>query len=473
MAQDQTNEKDQVLIARDNESGKIGAVTGLNEDGTPKMTDVKSAKLSDLVKFNIRQNPLEAFMSNFLRQCKNPTVFSFFKVDAENYDKEGVVMGEMLKDPDKNKAMLADREVKPEVGDVPKNRPIDESKIDWAEMKERWGIDKDQLEKSGDLREMLFNRKSALVTIITTVGDKVQPVDARLSFQTDDNGKVNLVPHLIHKYPNLNEEYNGYKFTDEDKENLRTTGNLGKIVDLVDKSTGEVIPSYVSIDRYTNEMFHCPAASLEIGDTIGKTKLTNQELAFLKTGMAIPNKEIVGKNGRTYYATLQVSAERRGVEFVPKQRTHKVTQDNGKKQEQTSAEKQENGQKRSTWLTNDGNIKRLKQWNKVPLTEQQQNDYASGGVAKLDQMVDDAGKPCTVYLFFNKEKQHPQTSLEDPRLAAKVTPANESATQMAVNNGGKTQEATKGVKEPLDRGQTAPKNTEQERQQRKPKGPKL
>ncbi len=68
-----------MLIARDNESGKIGAVTGMNDDGTPKMSDVKSAKLSDLVKFNIRQNPLEAFMSNFLRQCKNPSMFSFFQ----------------------------------------------------------------------------------------------------------------------------------------------------------------------------------------------------------------------------------------------------------------------------------------------------------------------------------------------------------------------------------------------------------
>ena len=185
-------------------------------------------------------------------------------------------MGEMLKDPETHKSMLEDREVKPsdEISETQKNKPVDESKIDWAELKERWGVDKEQLEKSGDLREMLFNRKSALVTITTDVGGKVQQVDARLSFQTDEQGKVNLVPHLIRKYPNLNEEYNGYKFTDEDKENLRTTGNLGKVVDLVDKSTGEVIPSYVSIDRYTHEMYHFPASTLEINDTIGKTKLS-------------------------------------------------------------------------------------------------------------------------------------------------------------------------------------------------------
>ncbi len=58
---EQNQNYEEVLIARNNETGQVGAVTGLNEDGTPKMTDVKSAKLSDLVKFTKGQNPLEAF----------------------------------------------------------------------------------------------------------------------------------------------------------------------------------------------------------------------------------------------------------------------------------------------------------------------------------------------------------------------------------------------------------------------------
>jgi hypothetical protein len=44
---------------------------------------------------------------------------------------------------------------------------------------------------------------------------------------------------------------------------------------------------------------------------------------------------------------------------------------------------------------------------------------------------------------------------------------------VAVNNNGKTNEATKNVKEPLQQGQTAPKNDDQQKQQRKPKGPKV
>ena len=106
MAQDQNLENAEVLIARNNDTGQVGAVTGLNEDGTPKMTDVKSAKLSDLVKFTKGENPLEAFMSNFVRQCKNPSTFGFFRVPADRYDTVGTVIGDFAKDPAANAEML-------------------------------------------------------------------------------------------------------------------------------------------------------------------------------------------------------------------------------------------------------------------------------------------------------------------------------------------------------------------------------
>ena len=107
----ETIQQEEVLIARNNETGQVGAVTGLNEDGTPKMTDVKSAKLSDLVKFTKGQNPLEAFMSNFMRQCKNPTTFGFFKVPADRYESVGMAMADFIKDPETNAEILKDFKV--------------------------------------------------------------------------------------------------------------------------------------------------------------------------------------------------------------------------------------------------------------------------------------------------------------------------------------------------------------------------
>ena len=180
MAQD-LNQED-VLIVRNNETGQVGAVTGLNEDGTPKMADVKSAKLSDLVRFSKGQNPLEAFMSNFVRQCKNPSLFGFFKVPADQYDTVGVATAELAKDPVANEAMLKGAKV--DLPEAPaqgvKYSAIDESKIDWPMLKEKWGIDREELEKSGDLKEMLYNRKSGLVTVTPTFAGEKFPIDALL-----------------------------------------------------------------------------------------------------------------------------------------------------------------------------------------------------------------------------------------------------------------------------------------------------
>ncbi len=494
MAQD-LNNQEEVLIARNNDTGQVGAVTGLNEDGTPKMTDVKSAKLSDLVKFSKGQNPLEAFMSNFIRQCRNPSTFGFFKVPADRFDSVGQAMGDFIKDPETNAELLKDFKVevpqqaqtdvkdqsqehkaetqaekpaetqaaqagkqKPE----PRHTAIDESKIDWATLKEKWGIDRDQLEKSGDLREMLYNRKSQIVTVTPSFGGEKFPIDARLSFRTDADGNVKVVPHFIHKEPKLNEEFEGYKFTKEDKDALRQTGNLGKVVDLVDNTTGEAIPSYVSIDRLTNEIVSIPAKDVYIKDTIGQTKLTMAEISELKKGKALPPKLITDKNGKTYNVVLQVSADRKGVEFVPggvRRMEQTQKQDNGQAQQQ----------QQSSWLTKDGKIKPITKWAGVPMTPQQQSDYTAGKVVEMTDMVDKKGQKCTVYLQFNPEKQRPTTSLNDPRVKV----AEESRVQKAVNNDGLTNEATKRVAEPMQKYQTAPKDENQAKQQRKPKGPKL
>ena len=487
MAKDQNEE---VLIVRNNETGQVGAVTGLNEDGTPKITDPMFVTLEDLVKFKKGQNPLEAFLSNFVRQCKNPTMFGFFKVPADRYDCVGMAMCDFIKDPETNAEILKDFKVdvpqqtqtnvkeqaqenkatetqaqKPaeEQGaqtEQPKYHAIDESKIDWTMLKEKWGIDRDQLEKSGDLREMLYNRKSQIVTVTPNFGGEKFPIDARLSFRTDADGNVKVVPHFIHREPKLDQEFEGYKFTKEDKEALKTTGNLGKVVDLVDKATGEVKPSYVSVDRLTNEIVSVPVKAVFIKDTIGQTKLTMAEISELKKGKALPPKQITDKNGKTYNVVLQVSADRKGVEFVP---------GGLRRQEQNQQQGNSQGQQQSSWLTKDGNIKPITKWAGVPMTPQQQADYTAGKVVEMTNMVDKQGQKCTVYLQFNPEKQRPTTSLNDPRVKV----AEESKTQKAVNNDGLTNEATKHVAEPLQKYQTAPKDENQAKQQRKPKGPKL
>ncbi len=501
MAQDLNNQQEEVLIARNNQTGQVGAVTGLNEDGTPKMTaDVISAKLSELVKFTKGQNPVEAFLSNFMRQCKNPTTFGFFKVPADRFDSVGVAMGDLIKDPEKNAAMLKDfkvdmpqqsqsaeqsqpaqqatqqppvvpqQEAKTEGTQQTEKRhtAIDEGKIDWANLKKKWGIDRDALEKSGDLREMLYNRKSQLVTVTPTFAGEKFPIEARLSFRTDKDGNVKVMPHFIHREPKLNEEFEGHTFTKEDKAALRATGNLGRVVELTDKATGQKVPSFVSVDRLTNEIVSVPVKDVFIKDTIGQTKLTMAEISELKTGKALPPKEITDKNGKTYNVVLQVSADRKGVEFVPGG-VRRQEQQEQKSQTQGMGNAQQQSPQQSSWMTKDGKIKPITKWYGVPMSQQQQQDYAAGKVVEMTNMVDKKGQQCTVYLRFDPEKQRPVSSFKDPRVQV----AEESKTQAAVNNDGLTNEATSRVAEPLQKYQTAPKNEQQQNQQRKPKGPKL
>ena len=62
---------------------------------------------------------------------------------------------------------------------------------------------------------------------------------------------------------------------------------------LVDKETGEIIPSYISIDRQTNEVTFLPVKDVPTMTGIGQTKFTEHEIGELRAGRAIPSKEVV------------------------------------------------------------------------------------------------------------------------------------------------------------------------------------
>lgn len=483
-------QEQEVLIARNNETGQVGAVVGQNPDGTPQMADAKTAKLSDLVKFNKNQNPLEAFMSNFIRQAQNPSSFGFFKLPADRYDAIAPAMADLIQDPAANGEMLKPYEVdvqsmkqtqalasetpvqteNKETGQTQeqtesagvRKTPVDVNMIDWATIEKQWGIRREDLEQSGALQPMLYNHKSPqLFTVTPQFGDEKFNLDARLSFRQNPDGTFGLVPHFIKNEPKLDVPFRGYEFTKEDKEQLIKTGNLGKAVELADPKTGEIKKCLVSIDRLTNDIEAMPVDKVFIKNKIGKTELSMKEIGILKDGGVVKGKEIELNNGRKFTSDLQYNADKRDVEFVRAQSL---------KQEQ-SGEKQQ--QQRNTWVDADGNPKRITKWKETHFTEQQISDYMAGKKIEVANVTDKQGQPCTVFLQFNREKQRPVTEYHYADNKKVVGVAEESKTQYAVNNQGKTNEATKNITDPLQKGQTAPKNEQQQARQRKPKGPKI
>ena len=515
-----TTEKD-VLIVRDEKTGEISVVAGLNADGSPKRTPAKAENAQSFLQFDRHGDVLDNFFKNFFRQCKEPSRFGFYRVAADQADKLLEVIKDLLKDPEGNKEMLAPHKVdtsgyekkvqeeqsaekqeQPEQkqDDEPKKQeemeqkneqnqenpqqaqsnrgyqPIDESKINWKELEEKWGVKRDDLEKSGDLNRMLNYGKSDLVRVSPNFGGEAFELDARLSFKKDGEGNVSLVPHFIRKEQKL-DEYKEHKFSDDDRKNLRETGNLGRVVDLVDRETGEIIPSFVSIDRKTNEITDVPANKVRIPERIGKTEITKQEQDMLRAGLPVRDKLIERKDGRKFVTTLQVNVEQRGVEFVPGTgRSPRTAQAQETKDNPTQAQSQgtettantQKEQRRNTWTNADGSIRPISKWSGVDFTEQQKADYVAGKAVKLENVTDKQGFHATMYIRFNPEKGRPYRYDTNPDNAQKVAPSNESRTQVAVNSEGKTNEATKNLKEPLQKGQTAPKDETQQQHQEQP-----
>ena len=514
------DEKD-VLVVRDEKTGEISVVAGLNADGTPKRTPAKAENAQSFLQFDRHGDVLDNFFKNFFRQCKEPSRFGFYRVAADQADKLLEVIKDLLKDPDGNKELLAPHKVdtsgyekkvqeeqsaekqeQPEQkqDDEPKKQeemeqkneqnqespqqtqgnrgyqPIDESKINWQELEEKWGVKRDDLEKSGDLNRMLNYGKSDLVRVSPNFGGEAFELDARLSFKKDGEGNVSLVPHFIRKEQKL-DEYKEHKFSDDDRKNLRETGNLGRVVDLVDRETGEIIPSFVSIDRKTNEITDVPTNKVRIPERIGKTEITKQEQDMLRAGLPVRDKLIERKDGRKFVTTLQVNVEQRGVEFVPgtgksprTAQTQETKGDTSKSQAQggENAAQTKKEQRRNTWTNEDGSIRPISKWSDVNFTEQQKADYVAGKAVKLENVTDKQGFHATMYIKFNPEKGRPYRYDTNPDNAQQVAPSNESRTQVAVNNDGKTNEATKNLREPLQKGQTNPKDARQQQQQEKP-----
>ena len=346
------DEKD-VLVVRDEKTGEISVVTGLNADGTPKRTPAKAENAQSFLQFDRHGDVLDNFFKNFFRQCKEPSRFGFYRIAADQAENLLEVMKQLLKDPEANKELLAPHKVdtsgyekkvqeemaaqqtekqepqkqenmeqQKEQQESPQQtqgkrgyQPIDESKINWQELEDRWGVKRDDLEKSGDLTKMLHYGKSDLVKVKPTFGGESFELDARLSFKKDGEGNVSLVPHFIRKEQKL-DEYKEHKFSDDDRKNLRETGNLGRVVDIEDRETGEIIPSYISIDRKTNEITDIPANKVRIPERIGKTEITKQEQDMLRAGLPVRARQAHRAQRRQevrHHPSSERGAARRGV----------------------------------------------------------------------------------------------------------------------------------------------------------------
>mgnify|MGYP001676301055 FL=1 len=439
--------EDRTAVKNEQEAGKLSVVSGIDEKGNLKTTKAEATNQASFLKFNSKDGLLKNFMDNFLKQFNDPTRFGLYKVLAGNVEQGVDNLRTMLQSREKpeSKQQLAEMGV-PFEDYLPRQKnatAINPEKVDWK-MLDSLGLSRERLEQSGELEKLLNWQKSNLVTIAVPVGDTTIYTEARLAFRTDENGNIGLAVHSMRKEPQLDYPYMGYKFSPEEKEQLLTTGNLGKTIEVTPKN-GDPFSAYVSIDPQTNEIIALRADRVNIPKEIKGVTLSDAQYKNLVEGKAVKVEGMTSKRGKSFDATLQVNAEKKGIEFI-------FDNSRGFKERQQQTQQQGAPHKLCG----------------LELSEKQREALDSGRTLYLKNMVDKEGKSFNAYVRMDKEQNRPRFYKWNPDKSQKngkvEAVAEEHKTQVAVNNHGKTNEATKHVQEPLKTGQTQPTAAQQQKQ---------
>lgn len=470
----------------------LGVVSRVDGKGNFKTVPPDEKNENSFLKFDKNSSILENFIKNFWSQLKEPTHFRLLRMTYNDYKRNRQAIKDLAegKQTDAVKEFLKHYEIRPKKQEEqqstnekenasmakkkqqeepqqqqPQQQPeqhtqveqaaqgmegqptgeqqapvyrYNENMIDWEALG-KVGISKDMLEQSGALDSMLKGYKTNKTIPLTLNIDGVMTakLDARLSFISTD-GQVILGVHGIRKEPELSRPYFGHNFTEEEKKNLRESGNLGHPVDLNLRS-GTYEKCLVSIDRNTNELVAVRQENVLIPNSIKGVTLAPDEIAKLKNGEPVFVDGMTSAKGKEFSATLQYSAERRGIEFIfPKdqgfnQQTLGGVQLSPNQLKMLSEGhtilvedmKRTNGELFSAFVTLDsvtgkpnytrsnpetGEIYIPKEISQTPLTPEDRETLRKGGTVFLENMVNRQGQEFSSFVRLNMTTGYPQYS---------------------------------------------------------------
>ena len=344
----------------------VQVVSEIDKDGKAKTVPADEKNENSFLKFDKNSSILENFIKNFWSQFKEPTHFRLLRMTFHDYkvNKQAIkdlaegkktdAVKEFLKRYEirprenkkeqsvnqKEKTAMVDKETQPqeplqqsEVQQAAQQQQqpqaqqaaqesqgphyrYNENMVNWEEL-EKVGISKASLEQQGLLDSMLKGYKTNKLVPLTIhlSGLLTAKLDARLSLIPQQDGQVGLAIHGIRKEPQLERPYFGFNFSEEDKKNLRETGNMGRAVELNLRGS-EYTPCLISIDKNTNELVAVRQEHVYIPQEVSGVRLTDEEIRLLKEGQPVKVEGMTSKTGKEFDATLQYSAERRGLEFI-------------------------------------------------------------------------------------------------------------------------------------------------------------
>ncbi|MCA4806994.1 DUF4099 domain-containing protein [Myroides odoratimimus] len=398
-----TNEsKHDILLVSDSKDNKIKAVQGLSENGNLKSAPIRKNNLNTFLRLDRSGDFFSNFFTNFFSQLNEPTRFSFFKVPEDlaiNLSKQ--MQGELDQKDTLSHELYLSHRVDPEkmIQSIEsKNKepitPIKEynpykfniNDINWTSLNEL-GLSKEKLEEM-DLLEPLLkgNKTKDLVQVNLDLGSAEFSLDARLGLKKAPNGEVVMTLEGVKKYPNLNVPFQGHEFSREDKYNLLKTGNMGRVVNLLDPETNSYIPSVVSVDKLTNNIVVTSVEKIEIPTHIKGVDLSNEQLDGLKQGKPVLVQAMNSAKGNPFDAEIQYNAAKGHIEFLF---------DNINKKKKISK-------------TED-----LKTFRGKTLDDNQYKELLEGKTVAIDGLIDKRGKPYKGFISYDAVNQRTNFSFTD------------------------------------------------------------
>ena len=470
----------------------LGVVRQVDEKGNYRTVPTDRKHENSFLKFDRNSSILENFIRNFWRQFKEPTHFRLLRMTYNDYKRNRQALDDLAKgkqtdavkeflkhyeirprkqeeqqntNEKENESMAKKQQPQPEQQQQPQQQPeqltqveqaaqgmegqpageqqspvyrYNENMIDWEALG-KVGISKEMLEQSGALDGMLRGYKTNKTIPLTLNIDGVltAKLDARLSFISNE-GQVVLGVHGIRKEPELSRPYFGHNFTEEEKKSLRETGNLGHPVDL-NLRGGDYEKCLVSIDRNTNELVAVRQEHVFIPNIVKGVTLDPDEIEKLKNGEPIFVDGMTSAKGKEFSATLQYSAERRGIEFIfPKDQGFNQQTLGGVQLSPNQLKmlteghtilvedmKRTNGELFSAFVTLDsvtgkptytrsnpetGEIYIPKEICQTPLTPEDRETLRKGGTVYLENMINRQGQEFSSFVRLNMTTGYPQYS---------------------------------------------------------------
>ena len=318
---------DELLLVHNKNDPKegLGVISKMDEKGNYQTVTPEEKNENSFLKFDKNSSILENFIKNFWSQLKEPTHFRLIRMTFNDYKQNKQALKDLAegKKTDAVKEFLKRYEIRPKANNQKNSQTkeeettmakkqeqttqaqpeqvsqveaaaqgreqqepqrqqtptyrYNENMINWEELG-KFGISKEMLEQSGQLDSMLKGYKTnrTMPLTLNIPGVLTAKLDARLSF-ISNGGQVMLGIHGIRKEPELDRPYFGHIFTEEDKKNLRESGNMGRVADLnLRGNTTE--PCLISIDKNTNELVAVRQEHVYIPNEIKGITLTPDEI---------------------------------------------------------------------------------------------------------------------------------------------------------------------------------------------------